>query len=96
MTMQKVHILHCIFLFYNCTNCDQLQVKICPDCGRLRNPLLLPQALINYNGDANYICFHTDIVAQYPTISFMSKQFLFIDPNSGISQHIAKLMDLGN
>ena len=25
--------LHCIFRFYNCTNCDQLHVKICPVVG---------------------------------------------------------------
>jgi len=23
--------LHCIFRFYNCTNCDQLHVKICAE-----------------------------------------------------------------
>jgi len=28
--MQQLHILHCTFRFYNCTNCDQLHVKICP------------------------------------------------------------------
>jgi len=30
LTMQQLHILHCAFRFYNCTNCDQLHVKICP------------------------------------------------------------------
>jgi len=30
MTMQQLHILHCKFRFYNCANCDQLRVKICP------------------------------------------------------------------
>jgi len=34
LTMQQLHILHCTFRFYNCTNCDQLHVKICP-VGRL-------------------------------------------------------------
>jgi len=30
LTMQQLHILHYTFRFYNCTNCDQLHVKICP------------------------------------------------------------------
>jgi len=29
LTMQQLHILHWTFRFYNCTNCDQLHVKIC-------------------------------------------------------------------
>jgi len=32
VTMQQPHILHCTFRFYNYTNCDELHVKICPDC----------------------------------------------------------------
>ena len=31
LTMQQLHIVHCTFRFYNCTNCDQLHVKICSD-----------------------------------------------------------------
>ena len=27
---RQLHILHCTFRFYNCTNCDQLHVKIFP------------------------------------------------------------------
>jgi len=27
----KPALLHCTFRFYNCTNCDQLHVNICPD-----------------------------------------------------------------
>ena len=30
LTMQQLHILQYTFRFYNCTNCDQLHVKICP------------------------------------------------------------------
>src|SRR6218665_22978 len=30
--MQSLHTLHYTFLFYNCTNCDQLYVKICHVC----------------------------------------------------------------
>jgi len=30
LTMQQLHILHWTFRLYNCTNCDQLHVKICP------------------------------------------------------------------
>ena len=30
LTMQQPRILHCTFRFYNCINCDQLHVKICP------------------------------------------------------------------
>src|SRR6218665_637434 len=30
LTRQQLHILHCIFRFYNCTNCNQLHVTICP------------------------------------------------------------------
>src|SRR6218665_1843245 len=30
VTMQQLHILHYTFRVYNCTNCDQLHVKICP------------------------------------------------------------------
>jgi len=29
--MQQLHISHCTVRFYNCTNCDQVHVKICPD-----------------------------------------------------------------
>jgi len=29
-TTALLHILHCTFRFYNCTNCDQLHTKICP------------------------------------------------------------------
>ena len=38
LTMQQWHILHCTLRYYNCTNCDQLHVKICP-------------ALLDSNGD---------------------------------------------
>jgi len=30
LTRQQLYILHYTFRFYNCTNCDQLDVKLCP------------------------------------------------------------------
>src|SRR6218665_4197300 len=30
LTVQELHILHCAFGLYNCSNCDQLHTKICP------------------------------------------------------------------
>jgi len=30
LTIQQLHILHWTFQICNCTNCDQLYVKICP------------------------------------------------------------------
>jgi len=30
LTMQQLHIIQCTFRLHNCTNCDQLHIKICP------------------------------------------------------------------
>jgi len=40
--------LHCTFWFYNCTNCDQLHVKICPAINRFSSDTFnLLRVLIN-------------------------------------------------